>query len=592
MAARQHRRQLEKAIAHIRAGAPLRARPLLTSLARKAPDNALIWNLLGIVATSRSEWSDAIAAFTKACRLAPRDPDFHNNLGEAHRKLGDTEAALPHFRKALALAPDHVAAHTNLAAALNALGREDEAELHLHHALRRDPRHVEAMANMAVASLNRRRPDDARAWYRRAIAVDPRRPVLYEGLADACLADGKPDDALDALADGETHVDDARRFASRRITALERRGDTDAAIAMLREQLEADPDDPDLIACLMVLAPRMGCIETAIEHAEHALARDDLAVAQRRTLHFGLGRLHDTAGDAARAFAAYQQGNLLSTQRDDTPLRAKRFETYAQFFVSDNWRVLPRATNRSTMPIFIVGMPRSGTTLVEQTLAQHGNVEAAGELTLLDKARRDLEQETGAVYPSCLHATTTALIDKLADAYLAVLSEQANGASHVVDKMPENYSELGLARLLFPRARIVHCGRHPLDTCLSCFFQDFYAGHGYSTDLTALGTRYRLYRQMMGLWQQLPDMDIHAIDYETMVNDQETVVRRLLAYLDLPWDSRCLRFHDSNRPVATASYDQVRQPLYRHAVGRYRAYQPYLGPLIESLGDVLDQAAA
>ncbi|MBI3462463.1 MAG: sulfotransferase [Planctomycetes bacterium] len=241
--------------------------------------------------------------------------------------------------------------------------------------------------------------------------------------------------------------------------------------------------------------------------------------------------------------------------------------------------------NPTEVPVFVVGMPRSGTTLVEQILASHPDVFGAGELpdipSIVDTLPRYAPNQMR--YPGCLAFLGPPVIRGFADAYLKRVRTLDATSERVVDKWPLNYLHLGLMALLFPRARIVHCRRDPLDTCLSCYFQRFRGDHEYSYDLAHLGSYYRTYERLISHWREVLPMPVLELHYEALIDDPQATSERLLAFCGLSWQERCLRFHESPRPVSTASNWQVRHPLYRSAVQRWRNYEAHLGPLRDAL---------
>jgi hypothetical protein len=242
--------------------------------------------------------------------------------------------------------------------------------------------------------------------------------------------------------------------------------------------------------------------------------------------------------------------------------------------------------------VFIVGMPRSGTSLVEQILAAHPAVFGAGELTAIGRISL-LRNRAGLSYGGWLERLDGAALEGLAARYLRELRALAPGAERVTDKMPFNFLHLGLVELLFPRARVVHCVRNPLDTCLSCYCNGFADAYPFTRDLGALGAYYRGYAQLMQHWHATLRLPLHALSYEKLIAAPERVIRELVAFCGLPWDDACLRFHASARKVSTPSYHQVRKPLYASSVGRYKAYAEHLAPLREALGaDLVARAEA
>ena len=252
-------------------------------------------------------------------------------------------------------------------------------------------------------------------------------------------------------------------------------------------------------------------------------------------------------------------------------------------------KIIPR-DEHSNLPIFIVGMPRSGTTLTEQIIASHPAVYGAGELEAISRISQELSkdhEDTGG-YPECMLHFQNQEIEKLANGYLSNLRALAGDVLHVTDKMPHNFLHLGLIAILFPGARVVNCKRHPLDTCLSIYTQKFTNVHPYAYDLTELGQYYRQYERLMAHWEHVLADRIFTIQYEELIEEPEATSRRLIGYIDLPWDDRCLEFHETERPVKTASQWQVRQPVYKKSVNRWENYETHLAPLKRALGYLSD----
>jgi len=300
-----------------------------------------------------------------------------------------------------------------------------------------------------------------------------------------------------------------------------------------------------------------------------------------RQLYFELGRLHDKLGSFDEAFESFSKGNLLAGFNFDSEKHTKKIDCRIAAFLPEVMGKLTRAFNRSERPVFIVGMPRSGTTLVEQIVAGHSEVFGAGELRFLPDLVHSLPST---VYPVDIETITREVLDGLAKQYLDRLDELDQIATRVTDKMPRNFLDLGLIALLFPGARIIHCIRDPLDTCLSIFFQDFTSTHDYSSDLASIGYYYKEYQRLMLHWQTVIDIPIFEVRYEELVDQQEQISREMIEFCGLSWDAHCLEFHQQKRTVATASYDQVRRPIYRSSLARWKNYETYLEPLKEALG--------
>ncbi|MEE8429157.1 MAG: sulfotransferase, partial [Gammaproteobacteria bacterium] len=310
-----------------------------------------------------------------------------------------------------------------------------------------------------------------------------------------------------------------------------------------------------------------------------------LATTSRCNLHFNLGKQYDDIGEYDKAFAHFQQGNSSKSVDFDTARYKSEMDALISTYTSDFLTRMPRATVRSDRPVFVVGMPRSGTSLVEQILSSHPSVFGAGELPDIVQLPLSLHVILGTEqrYPRCLPLLPQDKMDMLAQHYLDRLKSLSADATRVIDKMPGNFTHLGFIELLFPDARVIHIMRNPLDNCLSCYFQDFSRSHPYSYDLRVLGTFYNGYRRLMQHWRQVLTIPMMEVQYEELVANQEPISRELVKFCGLDWDERCLEFHKNKRYVGTASYEQVRRPMYQKSAGRWHNYESYLDPLMEVL---------
>jgi hypothetical protein len=304
-------------------------------------------------------------------------------------------------------------------------------------------------------------------------------------------------------------------------------------------------------------------------------------------LHFTLGKAWMDVGDGDRSFSHLNAGNALkrATLRYDPSATRRWMASIGPAFTPDMIERLAGAGDPSQTPIFIIGMPRSGTTLVEQVLSSHPEALGVGESPLLDHLVKsfpgDGSRPVG--YPKLLAALTPADLGRLGRTYVAGISA---GAAHplIIDKMPTNFLYAGLIHLMLPNARIIHCRRNPLDTCVSCYTKHFIAGVEFSYDLAELGSFYRDYQNLMARWRDLlPPERFLEIDYENVVEDLESQARRMVAFCGLEWDEACLSFHSNSRHVRTASSLEVRRPVHRDSIERWKAYEGHLGPLIEAL---------
>jgi hypothetical protein len=300
-----------------------------------------------------------------------------------------------------------------------------------------------------------------------------------------------------------------------------------------------------------------------------------------------LGNIHHRAKRHDEAFRHYQQANNLKRARIQHSAKghSEFVDRLIAAYSSERFRDVDAGGSTSDAPVFVLGMPRSGTTLVEQILCSHADVHGAGELATLGDIELDLTlrfAEQGG-YPDCVWALSKADLEEAASRYLQVLTARSGRAKRVTDKMPSNFARIGLIKRLMPQARIIHCTREPLDTCLSNYFHYFAVGNEFACRFEELAAYYADYRRLMAHWKSVFPSEIVDVAYEDVVADQEATSRRLVAAIGLDWDPDCLRFHENKRAVNTFNSMQVRQPIYTRAVGRWQEYEAHLGPLIKAL---------
>ena len=314
------------------------------------------------------------------------------------------------------------------------------------------------------------------------------------------------------------------------------------------------------------------------------LAQKDLAEA-----HLAVAGIYDSRGLVHQAFPYFAAGNEIKSRRSQY-----RPEIHTQFTdrivsVFDGTlfdRMRPFGVH-NRLPLFVIGMPRSGTTLVEQILASHSRIVGAGELHDIGNIAGTIRQraQVPEFFPESTLALSSVMAPEFAESYLERISGLGPDASRVTDKMPDNYQFLGLIALLLPDARIIHCRRDPLDTCLSCYLTNFAGEMGFARNLAHLGACYRDYERLMDHWRRVLPLPILDVQYEELVRDQERVSRDMVNFAGLEWEESCLEFYRTKRPVSTASTQQVRRPIYTSSIGRAQAYADYLAPLIEALGE-------
>ena len=578
------------------------------ALADPSPESA---ELLGLILVRQRRYREAAALFERVLAAVPSRWPAWNGLGESLAALGDRERAAEAFRRARDAAPEAIAPRMNLAEVLAAADRGSDAVRELEEILNRDPVHAAALARLgsihhgqghyAAAArcfdrLTRLEPERAEAWaglgaalqmggdleaarkaYEQALAADPALPdahynlgTAWQGLRDMDQAEASFRRALEAEPD---HAGAVSGLA----TLLDRRGRYADALRLLEPSLARDGGDPELVITAAQVLRHLGRAREGVDMVRGRLSGRSLSRSSQQRLAFQLGDLLDAEGRHEEAFAAYRDGNRLKPVRFDRDEFRSDVESLKRVFAPGWQDRLPCLQETSERPVFVVGMPRSGTSLAEQIIAAHPQAAGAGELT--DLPRLAIALGSGR-FPDNLAEAGPADLRAAANDYLATLAETDPDALRVTDKTPANFLFLGVIEMLFPGARVIHCIRHPLDTGLSCYFQNF-AGQGipFSYDLGDIAAHYNGYLEAMAHWRQVSRLSTFPLVYEELATAQEQVTRALLEFLGLPWSSACLEFHTQDRLVATASHAQVRRPMYRRSVGRYRHYEAHLGEL-------------
>ena len=595
------------------------ARELYEALHRENRMDAESCYMLGSTYAELGTFTEAVSQFRSAIQLQPDAFIAHCALGSALNELANHTEAEQCFRNALRIKPDNPDILAALANTLILQGRHDTAEKVLHTALRLAPASANTLHTLGSIYQLRRQLNMAVDYYTRSLEINPDQPRTHNQLGYAMYTLGKIREAIH-------HYREALRLAPRYSEAylnlgysLLLTGDAEQAQSAFNQVLVIDPDNLDAIAAVAILLDNKGdfegvydrclpliksgikhsgiglayasvcrhfaCCEHAVEYLEAILESGQHKITTEEQLHFALGDLYNNLGKYDDAFAHYSQGNA---SKPDT-FRPFEYSLVNQAIIGTfNWQFLtsaPRSNHISQRPVFIVGMPRSGTTLAEQILASHPHVFGAGELTdisdLVDSLNRELGATTG--FPHNMRGLTQEMIDSMASTYLAHLNILAPDSSRIIDKMPQNFIYLGLIALAFPQARVIHCVRDPRDTCLSIYFQNFNDQQNYSCNLAHIGFYYRQYHKLMQHWKSLLEIPIMDIHYEDMVNNTEELSRRLMAFCGLEWDDSVLNFYKIKRTVVTASYDQVRQPIYHSSMQRWRHYERHLEPLLKAL---------
>jgi tetratricopeptide (TPR) repeat protein len=548
------------------------------------PDQAEAHANLGNVLVALNRPQEALASYAKAQALKPRLAEPYNNMGNLLASLDRREEAVVQFEKALALRPDFVPAMNNLGNLLCELGRHEQAIAWLERALSIDPKDASAENNlgMALAALNRH--DDAVKHYRKAIEELPDFPAALNNLGNSLDALVRPAEALEAF-EKLLALDPDNAWAHFSAGNAQRiLGRLDEARRFYERAVALAPGVP-VFHRTLVEAKRFREDDPQLEVLED-LARKiaSLSENERIELHFALAKAYDDIGRHAPAFEHLQSGNTLKRRMVtyDEAAQLGALRNIEETFTSELIAARRGLGNPSDRPIFIVGMPRSGTTLVEQILASYPRVFGGGELHhMLDLVSAG---RAGAKFPFDFARLSGEQLSALGSLYVERIRPLAPLADHITDKLPANFSIAGLLHLALPGAHIVHVRRDPVDTCFSCYANLFSHGLEFTYDLGELGRHYRAYASLMEHWRRiLPEGAMLEVQYEDLVADFKPQARRIVDYCGLEWDARCLSFYETKRAVRTASAAQVRRPLFSSSIGRWRPYKEQLRPLLDAL---------
>lgn len=575
---------------------------------------------MGLRDLQSGRFEDALKRLSKAAKKMPHNLTAQNALGVAHSKCGKSAKAVQLFRSVLKAQPNHREAELNLAGALMEMGKMDEAIALYNGLIEKYPDQAQLYFNLGVALRKAGRSFDAIDAYAQALVLEPQFTDAHVNLSTIYSGQGNQDAALDhlktacALRPDDIHIlnNEARAlfdagFSAEALAACERvcaqnPGNLEALGIQVRvlqndgrfadaraSAAQALAVNPDAVPVLLALSydKDHAFSDEEIQSLKKATAGDGADTAEAIQAWFALGKIHNDRGEYGPAFNFYKRGNALRdapynwTKADEQNVFASLLDTFSETFFQDTQNM----GQDSTRPVFIVGMPRSGTTLVEQIIASHPSAAGGGELYDIQNISDDLARtlNCAAPYPACVKNLDAATANSQAERYLARLDQISKTAERVTDKMPGNYLHLGLIAKLLPNARVIYCRRDPMATCFSIYQQNFQGFHSYAYDLTKLGWRYRNHERLMDHWRSVLPLSILDVAYEDVIDDQEGQSRRILDFCDLKWDPSVLDFHKTERAVQTASLWQVRQPIFTSALKHWCAYEEFLGPLKEAL---------
>lgn len=525
------------------------AETIYISILNRVPDHPDALYLLGVIAHQVGQPDLAITRFEQTLACKPDYADAHNNMADAFNELGKLTEAIFHYKKAVSIKPEFPEPHINLGNCYTALMQFEEAIFHFEQALRIKPDSAETHYNLGITLQKSGNTEQSVKHYQKSLQLKPDFVEAHNNLG----------------------------------ALLQDLGKKEAAIEHYELALASKPDFAWMHFNLTNIKPR----QEQLPIIEQLLASPKVSNEDAIYYHHALGNIYNNAKDYNKSFEHFAKGNKLKRKtfhydaKQHSAFVDRLIETYSETYFIEK----KGSDSDSELPVFILGMPRSGTTLVEQIVSSHPQVFGADELSSLGRIEAAIAKqfETTAPYPQCMSHFGKENAQKFSARYLKELNRYSQDALRITDKMPFNFLKIGLIKQLFPKARIIHCKRNALDTCTSIFLNYFISGNEFSYDLTEIGQFYLDYERLMKHWHSLFPAEIFNVQYESLIDNQDEVTHQLIEYLDLDWDEDCLDFHHNDRAVKTASNLQVRQPLYTKSVKKWKRYEAHLQPLMTTL---------
>jgi tetratricopeptide (TPR) repeat protein len=588
--------------------------------------NAQALNNLGIIHYDKRQFDKAVDYYRRALAIRPDMAEALNNLGNALRVTGDIDGAVSAYQDALMHRENYAEAYNNLGTLLQQDRKFEEAEHALRKAIAQKPQYVDAYNNLANLLVAQKKEVDALRILGDALKFAPTNPQTLLITARIQLRRGNFAAAQQATRNVLKQQPDNAEALTVLGQVLHEMDRYDESLEMLKKAVEANPKNPEALNFYGVALKSVGRLDEARDYILKALKLNDsmygayanlndlvdfskgegkelfdrmdaifeaaknLEADQFLPLHFAYAKALDDRGDHERALNHYIVGGRMKRAQ----LNYNEQETFAFFdaireaFPKEVFENRKYEGIDDERPVFIIGMPRSGSTLVEQILSSHPDVYGAGEVKYLSQAIGQLRDRLPSLpkYPQMMSKITASQLDMIGKKYLQALTAGAGDAKRVTDKLLTNYFFVGLIHLLYPKAKFVNTLRDPVDTCLSGFTKLFKDDMPHSYDLAELGRYYCKYRELMEHWHKvLPEGVLTTVQYEDVVTETEKEAKALIDFIGLKWDHKCLEFHKSDRPVKTASVAQVRKPIYKTAVKRWMKYGDGLQPLIDAVAE-------
>lgn len=541
-------------------------------------------NNLGNVLLDQGRIKEASNAYQKALKLLPDHPLILNNVGNVLQLQGENEKALSWFEKAISQDPNHVDAYCNQGNAFRALERYREAVESYNRALEINPQLVEIQYNLGVLLVELQRLNSAINCFNQALRINPKDKAIYLELGKAQNIKGDLNQAVYAFQQALALDPDNEKIYLQLAAAYSDHGEIEEAISTFLKVIELNPGSTQAYSGLSMNRKYIE-YDDDLRAMETMLANNEITDEDKCRLAFGLGKAYEDLGNFDKSIEYVIQATGLRRNSYDYSISESQllFDRVKEIFSPEFISSHENCGDPDQTPIFILGMPRSGTSLAEQILASHPDVHGAGEVndlwSVITSVGLSDEERRSVMVPKALLDLDASAFADLGRKYIERIRGYSANAKFITNKMPHNFLFIGLIRLILPNARVIHCTRDPMDNCLSIFKKPLINDHGYANNMSELGQYYVMYQELMDYWRETLPGFIYDHSYEELVKSEKEQVGRLLQFCGLDWNDACLDFHKTRRKVRTASNAQVRRPIYTDSVQLWKRYEKQLEPL-------------
>lgn len=608
--------KIEKAEFFLNKGKYSKVKSLCLGVRKRDKNNIEAILLLANACLKSGEYMQAIKIFNEAISINSNLADCFSGLGWAYFNLENFDSAEESFNTALSLNSAHSDANIGAARICIKKSKSSEAEKRLLRVLEQYPENEESLfqlgqiklkandfekASALFEKLLKINPKHTSALYSNAhvakaqgyiekaivllkkiVALDAKYPAVYLELGDLLIISSLFKEAVETFKKHLKLKKESPAATAGIAAALNGLGEYDNAHKYLKPFLEKNVLHPGIAKAYVKICRKINLCEDAIKYMEQVINMPDIENHNKISMHYLMAKIHDEESQFEQAFVHCKKANELRPDNYSAIEYNAMIRAIINVFMQRSLSSLPRANIETHKPIFIIGMPRSGTSLVEQILSCHGDVFAAGELRTISDEIKKLGSNLR--YPQCVNEITQEMLKSAANNYISHIENIASGEIRVTDKMPHNFLYLGIISLMFPNAKIIHCMRDPRDICLSIYFQNFHSSHSYATRLENIVQHYKDYETLMNFWKSVLDVKILNVQYENLVKNQEDVSKKIVEYIDLPWDEKCLDFYKQDRAVVTSSQNQVNKKMYTSSIEKWKNYNSFLSCTYERLG--------